>query len=103
MPGPVQPPIVALVNQTAAFIEWMAPEDPNGEITTYLIQYCARDFVEEPFLLRKREIDEDLLACFEHLDRNDTVISFMSNSMSGWITDLRKLPMSYGELLVIGN
>ena len=91
MPGPVKPPSVISVNRTSAEIEWDEPDDPNGAILQYIIEFAAQRFTEEPYQERKRQIDESLQMCFDHLGRNDTVINVQSPNTNGRIDNLRKI------------
>ena len=90
VPGPVKPPTLVSVNQTGAVIDWEEPDDPNGVVTEYLIEYSALDFVEEPYAGNKRSINQDLLKCFVHLGRDDTVVEVMAQTTEVTISNLRK-------------
>ncbi len=91
VPGPVEVPSVISVNRTSAELEWEEPDDPNGVILEYVIEYTALRFAEEPYQERKRQIDELLQTCFDHLSRNDTVINVKSSNKNGRIENLRKI------------
>ena len=64
-----------------AIIGWDEPEDPNGMIISYNIQYLALDFPEQPYSDRRRAINEDLLKCFIHLGRTNETFLLRSSEI----------------------
>ena len=41
VPGPPRSVYVSVVNETIIFVSWMAPMEPNGEITEYEVSYAG--------------------------------------------------------------
>ena len=81
VPGPLNPPVIISVNSTTAIIGWDEPEDPNGMIISYNIEYLALDFPERPYSDRRRAINEDLLKCFIHLGRTNETFLLRSSEI----------------------
>ena len=100
VPGPIEPPVVDMVNSTSAIIKWNEPEDPNGIIINYNIEFSALDFSQKPYSDRKRAISEDLLTCFSFLGRNDTVVLQSSETTQLTLTNLCKIIISHNNHLL---
>ena len=86
VPGPLDPPAVGDLTPTSVVLTWGPPEDPNGIILGYQLEYVPLGFVSDPFSNRRRRqtTTRDVLACLEFL--NITDITVILNEMGTSVT-----------------
>ena len=91
VPGPVDPPMVGSVGPRSVVLTWDPPDDPNGMIIEYQVEYLPIQF-QQNGNRRKRQLPQqnNVLECIAFLN-SSAIITFegiLGNTTTVTLTEL---------------